>query len=202
MCSKGCALACLIHDLIFPLVTSHTISIQTDSFYLVHTIQIHCLYNIITHVPVGEGATTYRNKTGSLSTTHVLHPRAHSIFTPSHLTCEIFVRPMSWKRRASCRWAWPNNKQFKLLHSITEGTSSFHILPYNWLVLRNHTPLLHVVLRDHTHYYMTMYDHGTILLVTSMTTPTYRCTSIALLYTYRGHHIIYTVPANLQMNTH
>ena len=148
MCCKGYALACLIHDLIFPLVTSHTISIQTDSFYLVHTIQIHCLYNIITHVPVGEGVTTYRNKTGSLSTTLVLHP--HSIFTPSHLTCEIFVRPMSWKRRASCWWAWPNNKQFKSLHSITEGTSSFHTLPYNWLVLRNHTPLLHVVIRNHT----------------------------------------------------
>ena len=95
-CSKGYALACHIHDPIFPLVTSHTISIQTDRQFLfsTHYIQIHCLYKMITHVPVGEGVTTYRNKSGSLSTTHALHP--HSIFTPSHLTHEIFVRPMSW----------------------------------------------------------------------------------------------------------
>ena len=170
MCSKGYALACLIHDLIFPLVTSHTIFIKTDSFYLVHTIQIHCLYNIITHVPVGEGVTTYRNKTGSLSTTHVLHP--HSIFTPSHLTHEIFVRPMSWmdefpvggrglitNRASHYIPLLKGRHHFIYYHTI--GWSSVTTPHYYMhVVLRNHTPLLHVVLRNHTHYYMTTYYYS------------------------------------------
>ena len=128
-------------------MTSHTISIQTDSFYLVHTIQIHCLYNIITRVPIGESVTTYKNKTGSLSTTHVLYTLTRSSHPHTSHTRSLF---------GQCH----GRDEFPVGGRGLITNSASHYIPL--LKGRHHFIYYHTIgwsSETTPPYYMTTYDH-------------------------------------------